>query len=380
MKLLIFCPYYPPHIGGLEFHADEFNKYLSQKGIDITVFTPRLPKNSPEFETKYNGVRIIRFPAFEIVPNYPLPKFWSWKFWELFLGLFKEKFNIVISRTRFFNTSLLALIYAKIKKARWIHIEHGSDFVKLSSNFKSAVAKIYDYSFGFLIFRFSDQNISISKAVQRFVKKFDKRESPVIYRGIDLEFIDNTTPDLEFKKKAEGKTIIIWHGRLYKWKGVKKSIEAVKNLPQEIKDKLLFIIIGDGEDFAYLKKIAENEPAIQMLGQLPHEKAISLLKVSNIYIHSAYPGGGLSSSLLEAMHCGCAVIATPNEGADEVVAGGKTGILIEKPDAELIAEKISSLVENQEKIKQLGNNAKIFINNNFSWGKSIEKYLAILKK
>src|SRR3989339_611359 len=122
MKLLIFCSYYPPHTGGLESHADEFNKYLSQRGIDITVFTPKLPKNSPESEILYNNVKIIRFPAFEIISNYPLPKFWSLKFWSLFLRLFNQKFDITISRTRFFNTSLLTLIYAKIKKVRWIHI------------------------------------------------------------------------------------------------------------------------------------------------------------------------------------------------------------------------------------------------------------------
>jgi len=118
MKIFIFCPYYPPHIGGLESHADEFNKYLSQSGIDITVFTPKLPTDAPESEIKYNNVKIIRFPAFEIISNYPLPKFWSLKFWSLFLGLFKQKFNIVISRTRFFNTSFLALFYAKIKNVR----------------------------------------------------------------------------------------------------------------------------------------------------------------------------------------------------------------------------------------------------------------------
>lgn len=173
MKLLIFCPYYSPHIGGLESHADEFNKYLSQKEVIITIFTPRLPQDAPDREIRYNNVKIIRFPAFEIIPNYPLPKFWLLKFWRLFFGLFfKEEFDIVISRTRFFNTSLLALIYAKTKNVKWIHIEHGSAFVQLSDTFKTVTAKLYDYVFGQLIFKCSDMNISISRAVQNFVNKF----------------------------------------------------------------------------------------------------------------------------------------------------------------------------------------------------------------
>jgi glycosyltransferase involved in cell wall biosynthesis len=379
VKILIFCPYYPPHIGGLESHADEFNKYLSLRGMDISVFTPRLPKDAPEFETRYNGVKIIRFPAFEIVPNYPLPKFWSVKFWRLFFGLFGKKFDIVISRTRFFSTSLLALFYAKIKRIKWIHIEHGSDFVKLSSNFKTAVAKIYDHTFGFLVFRFCDQNISISKAVQKFVEKFDQRESPVIYRGLDLETLEKMAPDLEFQKKYAGKIIITWVGRLYKWKGVEKSIEAVKKLPEEVKNKIVFAVIGNGEDFSYLKKISEKESAIEMVGAVTREKAIGILKISNIYLHSSEPGGGLSTSLLEAMLCGATVVATPHEGADEVIENRKNGILTKSANQEEVKKHIEDLVKNQEMLSTFSCESKKTIKSKFNWDNSIRKYEEIFR-
>jgi glycosyltransferase involved in cell wall biosynthesis len=378
MKILVFCPYYPPHIGGLETHADEFNKYLSRKGADITVFTPRLPEESPEEEVKYGSVEIIRFPAFEIIPNYPLPKFWSLKFWCLFSGLFEKKFYIVISRTRFFSTSLLALLYSKIKSVRWIHIEHGSDFVQLSSKFKTAIAKLYDYTFGFIIFKFSNLNISISRAVQKFVYKFDGKNSPVIYRGLDIEEIDKINPDLGMKEKFKDKIIISFVGRLYKWKGVENSILAIKSLPEELKEKIIFLVVGDGEDFSCLKEISKNENSIEMLGNFPREKAISILKISDIYLHSAYMGGGLSTSLLEAMYSRCTVIATPNEGADEVIENNKNGFLIEKSDPKLIAEKIKEILGKNTEEQKIA--AKKSIEENFIWEKSIEKYLELIDK
>jgi glycosyltransferase involved in cell wall biosynthesis len=293
------------------------------------------------------------------------------------LGLFRKKFDIVISRTRFFNTSILALIYAKIKKVKWIHIEHGSDFVQLSSLFKTFVAKAYDHIFGRLIFKASDLNISISKAVQIFVTKFDKRESPVIYRGIDFEEIDKINPDLELKEKYKNKIIISFCGRLYKWKGVENSIQAIKLLPREIKEQLVFLIIGGGEDFERLRKISDDTTVFT--GSLPREKAISILKISDVYIHSSEPGGGLSTSLLEAMHCGCAVITTPHEGAREIIANNENGLLIENSDSKLIAEKIEDLVKNERLRKNISIEARKNIIEIFSWQKSLEKYFIYLK-
>lgn len=377
MKLLVFSPYYPPHMGGLESHADEFNRHLSQRGMDITVFTPRLPVSAPEKENWHRGVKILRFPAFEIIPNYPVPKFWSLRFWKLFRNLFEENFDIVISRTRFFLTSLLALAYAKIKKIRWVHIEHGSDFVQLSSKIKTHIAKIYDLSFGKLIFRSSDLNISISQAVREFVERFDKRESPIIYRGIDIKGIEKIAPDMDFKNKYKDKVIIAWAGRLYKWKGVKNTIKAIKQLPAEIKKNIVFVIMGDGEDKDDLQKISDN--SVIFLGSIPREKVLGILKISDIYIHSSDPGGGLSTSLLEAMCCGCGIIATKNEGAKEVIVNGENGILLESNLPDHLEKAILSVLELKDENKKCKENAKTCVENKFNWESTIESYERIFK-
>ncbi len=382
MKILVFSPYYPPHVGGLESHSEEFNKHLSETGADVFVFTPRLPIGSPEEEER-DGVKIIRFPAFEIIPNYPLPKYWPffWTpgFWRSFRSLWKYQPDIVISRTRFFSTSILALAYARLRRIPLVHIEHGSDFVQLSSVFKTLLARLYDHIFGRIIFRCSDLNISISEAVRKFVKTFDQRESPVIYRGLNFDELDTTPKNIDFKEIYSDKIIIATAARLYKWKGIENTIEAILLLPEHIRSKVIFLIIGDGEDFNRLKKMTAGLP-IEMTGRLSRQEVISTLKASDIYIHSSLPGGGLSTSLLEAMYCRCAIIATPDEGANEIIEHAKNGLLIEKSSPKLLYGAISKLIENQILISQLSSQAAQDVQARFDWNRSIEQYREIFDR
>ncbi len=381
MKLLVFSPYYPPHTGGLETHSEEFNRHLAERGVEIVVFTPRLPMDAPELETT-SSIKTIRFPAYEIISNYPLPKyapiFISPKFLALFFRLWKESPNIIISRTRFFNTSLLALFYAKLKHVPIVHIEHGSDFVQLSNPITSVLAKLYDYTFGRVIFRYSSINISISKAVQVFINRFDKRKSPVIYRGLNFDAIDAISKDASIRKRHPGKIILATAARLYKWKGIENTIEAIRLLSKEMQSQIVFLIIGDGEDFDHLKNSSKNLP-IEILGRLSREETIAILKSIDIYIHSSFPGGGLSTSLLEAMYCGCSVIATPNEGAIEIIRHKENGILIQESSPEAIQQALQAFLAKESARESFGEQARNTITENFSWEKSIHAYLDIFK-
>lgn len=105
-----------------------------------------------------------------------------------------------------------------------------------------------------------------------------------------------------------------------------------------------------------------------------------MIKSSDIYIHSSLPGGGLSTSLLEAMYCGCAVIATPNEGADEVVMDGKNGLIIPKSSPKAIRKAIERLVLDKYEREDISGKAMPAIRETFGWKRSIAEYLEIFKK
>jgi len=372
MKILIFAPYYLPHIDGLGILINDFCGKLSSDSFEITVFTPHLPESSPEIEKPYKNVKVIRFPAFYIVSNYPIPKIWKVSFWKKISFIFKLKNDVVISYMRFFVVTFFALIYSKTKKTKWIHIEHGSSFVTLSSKFKMCVAKLCDYTLGKIVLRLSDVNISVSSAVRDFIRKFDSRYSPIIFNSINVEEIEKTDPDFKIKEENEGKVIISFVGRLYRWKGVENSIKIIKSLPEEIKNKIIFLIVGDGEDYDRLSKLISEKDPIKLLGELPHEKALGILKVSDIYLHSAMPGGGLSGSLLEAMCLKCAVVATPNEGAKDVIVNNKNGFLAD--NTREFRKEIINLFLDADKRIFFGENASNTVKNKFNLDFIIKQY------
>ena len=381
-NLIIFPGFFLPHVGGLETHVDEFVKYLSKDpNYNITIFAPNIPLTK-EKETVHHDVQVIRYPAFELVKYYALPKFWSITFWKLFSNLYKTRFDFVMTRTRFFFSSFLGLFFAKIRKTRpiMIHVEHGSHFVHMKSSFTNVVVRIIDMTQGKLVFAGANKTVAISRAVKRFVCKHfvdcSNKNIALIRRGVDEDLYKKTLQSAFIKERFKGKKIITFVGRLVKWKSIDSSIRAFQRLPVEIQKKSVLLIIGDGEQREHLENTAGEllDNGIYFLGQKPFKETLSILKATDIYVHSASLGGGLSHSLLQAMLAGCTIVASPHEGAGEVILPNKTGILLSDNKPESIEKGIISCLKNPEKSEKYGAEAARHVREHFSWDLVIERY------
>lgn len=377
VKLLVFSPFYPPHIGGLETHSDEFNRLLSEKGVGIMVFTPRLPQEGAEQETRHAGVHITRYPAFEIFHNYPVPLFWKNNFWHQWHALLNENPDIVISRTRFFFPSLMALWYAHQKSLPLLHIEHGSDYAQFNGWLKTTLGKLYDWTIGRFLLRHADSIVANSQASAHFVQKLSGRNDvQVIYRGANIEAIENCLPDQELAKKYPGKTIIAFIGRLIDGKGTHDLITAISQLRRN--DIITFIIGGGPEEMRLKKMVAEYhlDDQVVFFGNLPFEKAISILKTAHIVVNPSYTEG-LPTSVTESALCHKALIATNVGGTPEVITGNDDGFLVPPRQPDMIAEKLALLIENPALCSTFSENAFATVKNKFSWDHSANQYLAV---
>lgn len=99
---------------------------------------------------------------------------------------------------------------------------------------------------------------------------------------------------------------------------------------------------------------------IHFVGTLPERRLLALHQVSSAHIYLTYPFV-LSWSCLEAMAAGAPVIGSATAPVEEVLKHEETGLLVNFFDIEAIAAAILTLLENPEKGRELGENARAFV-------------------
>jgi len=372
-RVLVFAPYYPPFMGGIANHGQEFATALFKQGVEVITFAPSLPY----LTITDNDPRVIWYPAVEPIKNFPVPCIWRRSFWHAWKTLKKQSYQCLITRTRFFPISVLGWVYARQHHLPWMHIEHGSAHVEVANPFVNLIARLYDELIGRFIFRTADTVVSISKAVQLFVARMGRINTPLIYRGLDMPYYDQIPASTTLSETYPNKHLIVWTGRMYAWKGVHHTLTAMHRLSDAQKQRFVFLLIGDGPERPRLEKLAQNLPVV-FLGAQTRETVIAYLKEADAFIHSSLPGGGLSTSLLEAMYCANAIIASPHEGAKEIVINNKTGYLSQDATADALFKPIQRLLDDPEHAKKMAQTAHKYIKQHFSWNRSVDQYLKLL--
>ena len=313
MKVAQFLPYFPPHKWGVETVAEEFSKYfVSENCWEVLniVFSPGQESFSPYCK---DGYKVLIMPAFDIISNYPFPKFWKKQFWSVLSEVKQRNPDIIQTHTRFFLSTFIGGICAKLWKKKWVHVEHGSGLVKGLVWWKAFFANVYDYTLGKICFSSADQIVAISQGNIPFIKKFSKTPIEVIYRGLDF-------PEIKRKKQTSDVISLGFIGRLVKLKGVDLLISAFADLIDEY-PHLYLQIIGDGEERQNLEKQVKNlniQDKVSFLGyQDKNTLQNQILPSLDIFINPSLQEG-LPTTVIEALLAQCVVVATDVWGTREI--------------------------------------------------------------
>jgi glycosyltransferase involved in cell wall biosynthesis len=346
----------------------------------ITVLTSRLPPEAPAFERRAPGYRVVRHPALHVIPNYPLPSFWRPAFWSAArVALRPRDHDVVVSHTRFFLSSAGALAYSRATGTPLLHVEHGSDFVHLSSALHSRAARAYDLTLGRLVLRHANEVVAVSRAAADFAKDLAEREAQVVYRGVDHERYDAVSPARELSALAAGRPVATFIGRLIDGKGVGDLIEAFAGLQEP--DALL-CIVGDGSRRADLQALARRHrlgDRCVFLGYRAETDALALIRASDIVVNPSYTEG-LPTSVLEAALLGRAVLASDVGGTPEVVRDRASALLVPAGDIDALREGLSLLLADSQLRARLGASAHAEAVRRFDRGVSARRFAELARQ
>lgn len=180
--------------------------------------------------------------------------------------------------------------------------------------FFSTFYRMWDYAAAQRI----DEIVVISKFIQKKVKHRYNRNAVVINPGILDFWLGDSHQNLnDLIPKSFKKEYYLVVSRLYDYKRIDWAIKACKKANKKL------VIVGDGPDYKYLKKIAGKSKDILFLGYITDEQLKAVYANATAFIFPGIEDFGLVP--VEAMACGCPVLAYNYGGVTETVIEGKTG-------------------------------------------------------
>jgi len=136
-------------------------------------------------------------------------------------------------------------------------------------------------------------------------------------------------------------------------KGQRYLIDAARLVVQEIADAR-FVILGEGELREQLEhQVREHHLEKHVLLPGFRTDVIGCIKGFDLFAMSSVTEG-LGTSLLDAMACARAIVATSAGGIPEIVADGETGVLVPPRDAAAMADAIVRLLRDDAARQRLG--------------------------
>jgi phosphatidylinositol alpha-mannosyltransferase len=371
MKIALVSPYDFASPGGVVSHISCLEQQFTKLGHDVKII-------APASKAVYTiGDRFIRIgtprpiPVSGSIARITISLRLESKIKEVFE---REKFDICHLHEPLMPTLCTTIL--RLKKSPMVGTFHASGG-KPWYNMFSPIAKWYLNRW----FRKLDGRIAVSDVAHSYVSKYFGGDYIIIPNGVDTQhFHDKVTP---FDNLNDGKTNILFVGRLESRKGFEYLLEAYKLIKPEVSGCRL-IQVGPGVRLRkkYEKFVRQyGLPDVSFRGYATYKDLPRYYKTADIV---CFPATGRESQgivLLEAMSVGKPVIASNIAGYSSVLNDGVEGIAVPPRDPHQLAEAILRLLRNKQLRQKMGSKG-IPRAREFDWeiiaGKVLDVYNQVL--
>lgn len=359
---------FPFQIGGIQKHSYFLVKYFAHNKIRVDVYTTSFQKTElntlfTKEELNYINFNRISFPNVRVFPGHYI--YASYLFSK---AIFKEVSKKVY--TTIYAQGFTAWYFLKKNpfQRNIVSNLHGLEMFQAKINIKNRLEHLLLQIPAKKIIKYSHRQVSLGGKLTNILLENGAEESSVIVlpNGIDSSWIQE---DKNIKKmSSESPLRLIFIGRSERRKGIEEFQEVIKQTITSLKYEVEFI-----GPIAIEKQLHHQNVLYSGLitdGALIKEKLVA----ADILVCPSY-AEGMPTVILEAMACGCAIIAT-DVGANETMVSNDNGWLIRgdienglrKAISEAVALKeMDLLLKKQNSIRR--------VKDNFTWGEVIKKTL-----
>lgn len=209
--------------------------------------------------------------------------------------------------------------------------------------------------------------------------KLDADRIHIIPAGVDEEQFEPVVceaegKDLRHRMGWEGKIVFLYGGYLGRGCGVDMFLNAARELPGAIKQKVKVVLAGRGFLKTFVESVCKQEPElIEYLGLVEYSKMPAYYSAADVSVIPSAPSlvweSSIPAKLPEAMAMENIVLGSDVRGITELVENGRNGITYRKGDKADLIRKMVYIVENFEQMDELGKCARTTVIGTRSWKK-----------
>ncbi|MGD8546202.1 MAG: glycosyltransferase family 4 protein, partial [Candidatus Bathyarchaeota archaeon] len=210
--------------------------------------------------------------------------------------------------------------------------------------------------------------IAVSRTTEyRIIKDLRVKQERIstVYNGVDIELFRPPNSNEEERKYSE--PTIVYVGRMLAKKGIHVLIKVMPKVLQHFPEAK-FLFVGGGSIPLYRKAIRQigiQRENFSFIGHIGYFERPAILRRATVFVNPSI-FENCSLSILEAMSCGSAVVASKVGGNMEIIQHGRNGCLVPVFDESKLGESIISLLKDEGFNKKMGKEAREAVENSFS--------------
>lgn len=212
------------------------------------------------------------------------------------------------------------------------------------------------------------------QAMHRFVPAID-----VVRLNYGVE--DNAVKKQKSITDKPSKLYFVTIGYIEWRKGQDLLIEAVKLLPEEIRKKAEFYLVGQNTSMMaqQIKISIEDIAEIKMTGPVDREGIIHMFDLADVLVCPSREDP-MPTVAAEAMMFGVPCLVSSITGTAEYIQDGRNGIIFPSEDVKELSLKLRWCIEHKYRLKQMGKEARTLFERYFSMNVFEKNLLHLVEK